>query len=79
MIAIDIRAGFLIYLCLALGAAAALGARHWWQTWGEPWNISEENVCRCSGCLCTFLVRRRARSAVCPRCGQTYPNYRKQA
>jgi len=34
----------------------------------QNWKLSEDQLCNCSGCRLTFVVRRKETVARCPRC-----------
>lgn len=70
MIAVDIRTCVLLYLGIMLLFLIAAGVQEWWHTRVNEWGISEENLCLCSECHFTFVIRRNSRTARCPRCNK---------
>lgn len=66
----DMVSVVLTYLCVMLGAAAAVLIHHWFAEWRHPWRLSEESLLQCPECHYAFIVRRRSQTGRCPRCNR---------
>ena len=68
MIVIDLQTGFEIYIGLMVAGFVAIALYESWRSRMHEWNVSEEQLCRCTDCNYTFVVRRKETVARCPRC-----------
>lgn len=61
--------GLLVYLAVMGAGFAAAAIWDGWRSRRQQWEVSEDQLMRCSRCSCTFIVVRTVREANCPRCG----------
>ena len=68
MIPIEPQTGFEICIGLMVVAFMAIALYDAWRGRVREWDVSEEQLCRCTDCSYTFVVRRKETVARCPRC-----------
>jgi len=59
---------FAVYLIVMFALLAACLVGGFMRRIASDWHNSEEKLCYCPGCNLTFIVKRHARVAHCPRC-----------
>jgi len=68
MVGVSLQAGFALYVFVSLGMLCVLALVYFVRSINREWALSEEKLCLCSKCNCTFVVDRSASAARCPRC-----------
>jgi hypothetical protein len=73
VIEIRVETGLVVYMTLLLLLLAGVALYDFWRTQIHQWAVSEEKLCRCDDCHCTFVVTRNSTTARCPRCRRLCP------
>ncbi len=58
------------YLSIAMLVLGACWGRHLWKSAARQWNVSEDNLCRCTACGLIFVAKRVESVTRCPACNE---------